>query len=396
MAASLVTGPRQWGGARESDGHRSWTLRSVVRTTDKYDGPQVVLACAGLPTIGSGYAFGNDADSWAFCYPDATIQMAQSNNDNTGLWTVDQKFSTRPLSRCNQTTITNPLSEPQRIGGSFVTFSRPAVYDMYGNPILSSSWELLRGREVEFDEAYPTVWVEQNVLNLELDLFSQYINCVNDAPMWGVGERCVKLSRCTWQRLLYGVCTYYFTRRFEFDINYNTFDRYVQDEGTRVLNGHFGTPGTGCTINITAADSRGSITAATIASGGSGYATSSTISLAVNDSGQGSGATITVQTNSSGVVTSIVAIAFGGSGYTTDSGVGTSGTGWILDNINGSPPNPYNPQHFIRYKDRNGECTRVILDGQGQPAINKYPGQIFIQKYPAVNLMMLGVPTSFT
>ena len=396
MAATLMSGPRQWTGGRDSEGHRTWNLRSLVRTDSKLDGPQAVLACAGLPSIGSQYSFGNDADSWAFCYPDATIQMLESNNDHTGLWAVDQKFSTRPLRRCNQTTITNPLSEPQRIGGSFVNFTRPAVYDLYGNPILSSSWELLRGREVEFDEAYPTVWVEQNTLDLGLELFSQYINCVNDAPMWGLSERCVKLSRVSRQRLSYGVCTYYFMRRFEFDINYNTFDRYVQDEGTRVLNGHHGTPGSGCTINITAVDSFNAITAATIASGGSGYAPSSTLSLAVQDSGGGSGATISVQTNGSGIVTSVVVISFGGSGYSVSSGIATTGTGWILDNINGSPPNPNNPQHFIRYKDRNGENSRVILDGYGQPAINKYPGQRFIQKYPGVNLMLLGVPAAFT
>lgn len=45
------------------------------------------------------------------------------------------------------------------------------------------------------------------------------------------------------------------------------------------------------------------------------------------------------------------------------------GTGeWVLDNINGLPPNPLNPHHFIRFKDRNGENTRVILNGAGLPA----------------------------
>lgn len=49
-----------------------------------------------------------------------------------------------------------------------------------------------------------------------------------------------------------------------------------------------------------------------------------------------------------------------------------AGTGvpdaWILDNLDGAPPNPDNPQHFDRFKDRNGENTTTLLDGHGKPA----------------------------
>lgn len=42
---------------------------------------------------------------------------------------------------------------------------------------------------------------------------------------------------------------------------------------------------------------------------------------------------------------------------------------WSLDNIAGQPPDPNNPQHFIRFKDKNQENTSVLLDGKGQPAL---------------------------
>lgn len=41
---------------------------------------------------------------------------------------------------------------------------------------------------------------------------------------------------------------------------------------------------------------------------------------------------------------------------------------WVLDNIGGSPPDPSNPKHFIRFKDRQNENSRVILNGKGAPA----------------------------
>lgn len=41
---------------------------------------------------------------------------------------------------------------------------------------------------------------------------------------------------------------------------------------------------------------------------------------------------------------------------------------WIIDQVGGQPPNVLNPQHFDRFKDRNGENARVILNGFGLPA----------------------------
>lgn len=45
----------------------------------------------------------------------------------------------------------------------------------------------------------------------------------------------------------------------------------------------------------------------------------------------------------------------------------TSGV-WVLDNISGAAPDPNNPSHFQRFKDRKGENSRVILNGYGVPA----------------------------
>lgn len=41
---------------------------------------------------------------------------------------------------------------------------------------------------------------------------------------------------------------------------------------------------------------------------------------------------------------------------------------WDLVNIAGEPPNRNNPNHFSRFKDRQGENCRVILNGQGLPS----------------------------
>lgn len=79
--------------------------------------------------------------------------------------------------------------------------------------------------------------IEQNVPLLQFPLLCQMINTVNSVPMWGFNARCVKLSKITWERKLYGTCYFYYTRHFTFDIKYDTHDRDIKDRGSKCLRG---------------------------------------------------------------------------------------------------------------------------------------------------------------
>lgn len=394
-AAVHNSGLRVWDGGRDDQGFREFSVTNLVKTTDVMDGPYVVMNAAGLPAIGSIWNFGNDVDTWAFCQPYMRVSRHKQLTDGEkGVWwEVTQKFSTKPISRCQDTPVEDPLLEPQKVSGNFGKYTIEAVYDRNGNLLKSSSHEQIRGRQVEFDNNKPSVVIQQNVANLGLSTFSQMIDTVNDGPMWGLSARMIKLSNAPWERKFYGKCHIYYTRTLEFDIDYKTFDRVALDEGTKVLRGHWisGTnTGSGLTVDITSVSAAGAITGITLNSGGSGYPTSIVAQITVTGGG-GTGGIITVTTNSSGVVTSITLTA-GGLNYSTGTGLSTAtGTTWALDNN----PNYLNPQHFIRYKDINGENTRAILNGRGTPVINAAEAaQIPISYYPESNFFTLGIPTS--
>lgn len=77
---------------------------------------------------------------------------------------------------------------------------------------------------------------------------------------------------------------------------------------------------------------------------------------------------------------------------------------WELININELPPDPGNPAHFIAYKDRNGENTRVMLDGSGKPlnivvgtgtGTEGSPYFIHVEKYEESDFFELGIPSTF-
>ena len=211
MTATLNSaGPRTWGGDRDEEGHRTYRVEHLVETDNHLDGPQIVMNTPGLPVIGSFWSFGNDIDSWAFCYPDMKVTiLKEKEGDKNFHWRVGQKFSTRPLKRCQDETVEDPLLEPQKISGNFVKYTKEASQDRFGNMIKNSAHEIYRGPQVEFDHNRPTVRVEQNEPLLGLETFTEMVDTVNDTTLWGLTKRKIKLSDVSWERKVHGVCDFY-------------------------------------------------------------------------------------------------------------------------------------------------------------------------------------------
>lgn len=241
MGATFV-GTVSWEATRDEMTYRDYNITSLVRTDFPEDGPAIVMQCPGLPQMGAIWAMGNDLDVWAWCHPDMKVRLQDQKPGEKGkFWLVDQKFSTKPIQRCMDTQVTNPIQEPQKISGSFVKYTQEYRYDRYGNFVTNSALEPIRGPDSEFDANRPTVRIEQNVMSLNLPSITGMIDTVNLYPIWGLSPRCVKLSDIQWERKVQGTCQFYFTRIFNFDINPNTFDRTVADFGSMVLRGKWNT-----------------------------------------------------------------------------------------------------------------------------------------------------------
>lgn len=247
MAASLG-GIKRWSGRIDSTGHRIYTLVVRIFTSDINDGPYTVMNTPGLPQVGDLWHFGNDVDSWVWCTPKCSATPMANEESNTE-WELEMEFSNLPMNRCFFDPISDPTDEPPKASGSFVTYTRQALYDMNGDALINSAYQFIKEffpQEVEKDEARPTVTIEQNIATLPLMTYVQMIHTLNDDYLWGLPARSIKLSRITWSRKLYGICTYYYTQGLDFDIRipdpndpYATgaggFDRVVPDRGSKVL-----------------------------------------------------------------------------------------------------------------------------------------------------------------
>lgn len=248
MTATLV-GPMVPSLGRDAEGHREFKLKSLVRVTYG-DGPMVALACPGLPTVGTVWSFSdpslvNDTDDEATCLPTAAVQPHDcKDGEAPQYYTVEQTFSTKApdpsKSRCNDTPVGDPLLEPMKVSGSFSKYTEEATSDRFGIAIKTSSHEIVRGPQVEFDKNRTSVTIEQNVADLQLPLWTSMIDTVNDRPLWGLPARYWKMGPPTWERKYKGQCSVYYTRKFTFEARFDGWERDLLDEGNKVLDGKWG------------------------------------------------------------------------------------------------------------------------------------------------------------
>jgi hypothetical protein len=233
MAAKVV-GRTDWGMSRDADGHRNYYIDWRVRTDDPNDGPYRVAFATGLAAIGATWNFGNDNDPWAFCLPEFSIKPL-NEGEKCEFWKVTQSFSTKPMKRCQSGSISDPLLEPYTLGGTFKKYAKTATKDRFGIPLTYSNFEPMKGELIRVEETHPTIEIGFNTATLPLATFSIETNCVNDSTLWGLPPRTIKFTDVTWSRKIYGVCFYYFTVHYSFEISISGWDVEILDEGRRVL-----------------------------------------------------------------------------------------------------------------------------------------------------------------
>lgn len=227
--AMVNLGPYAISSERDDEGYRVHNVSYKVMTDDPDDLPYTIWSSlASLPQTGDPWTFGNDNDAWSFCYPYVKGTPLHPEEEPGYWWKLDYKFSNKPLSRCQSTQIENPLSEPQKISGSYVRYMKEAKVDRNGKAILSSSHERIQG--IQQNAGRHNVIIEQNVGSLGLSTVCAIETHLNDATLWGLDARHILFASWSWERKLYGTCTYYYTRRFEFEVRHNPDDTFDLDD----------------------------------------------------------------------------------------------------------------------------------------------------------------------
>lgn len=251
MAGVIQGGPRTWSGDWDDEGYRTYVIEWLV-LANVTDGPANVLRTPGLLLPGAAWLVDADIDLWSWVRAKRSARIHQEKEgDPNRWWKVTQYASNKPpdrdKQRCQDSEIEDPLLEPQKISGGFIKFTEEGTRDRHNNPITNSAHEQIRGPQNEWDAGRQTVRIEQNVPLLQVPLVASMMHHLNDAPLWGLPARCIKLSNFTWERRFHGLCYLYYTRTFEFEVwtredpdtleTVSGWDRDLLDEGTKALRG---------------------------------------------------------------------------------------------------------------------------------------------------------------
>ena len=268
MAMAIRGGPQVITLDVDDKAHRVYKVTYLVESDDLAFDEEVsgiplaneavdaALNAPNMPRAGDFYgSVERDGFTWAYCLPDAVVRKAPSLANQPGqFYTVEKTFTTRPIERRLDLERGDPLLEDIRVSGSTIRFQEEAVYDRNNKRIVNSALEQIRGEQNKWDMSRPVFRVEQQVYDLDHERIMSMMNCVNDAPLWGLPKRCLKLSDFTYSELYVHFRKFYsrvltfegWTRRERStDPVSSGWDRNVLDEGTKVLRGrwqNFGTP----------------------------------------------------------------------------------------------------------------------------------------------------------
>lgn len=382
-------GARRWAMVRDAEGHRTYKIKHRVAVPIN-EGPYSALYnTPGLPLPGSVWSIDNDFDEWAYCTQEASVEPVAEEGDPNEFFDIEQIFTTKPAVLCpdDSGNFEDPLLKADIISGGFIRYTEEASKDRNDQPLLTTSWEQLRGPQVEFDRNRAQVKIRQNVADLELDILADYIDSVNTFPQWGFNERCVKFSGCTWQKHYHVDCSVYYTRELEFEINVNTFDKTVIDEGTKSLPGHWDNA-TGRFIRDLAAS---------VAYNGN--TTNGDPNVTITDGGTKIVVGHVVEGTGIPIGTTVLSIAL----PTVTLSANATATAAGVKLKFGVTANKDNPKHFVRFKDRNNENTRVLLSASGYPwdpdTVNEYTDDdelstIIVERYVERDHANLRIPST--
>lgn len=235
MAATCSGHPRTWGMSTDSDGWDTFTAQFLIKCDDTEDGPDTARQATGAPQTGDPWIYGNDSRPDVYCLPQKTIEVYRGKKQDPGFWWIlERQFSNKAAF----------IGSRPRISGGFTRFTKEVVRDRFGNPVTSTSFEMFRGPQAEFDNNRPSVKIEYAVSDLDVGFLAALIDRVNISEMWGCPPRCVKLDNAPWEEKYDDNGVRYFTYCLEFSIFIvenldgdlvSGWDRDLLNEGTKAL-----------------------------------------------------------------------------------------------------------------------------------------------------------------
>lgn len=348
MSGTIVAGPRTWSLDVDERGHREYKVVHLVRMSSTRDGPRLAMLTPGLPTVGSIWHFGNDIDSWAWCTRKGTVSIHDEKEGDPATYYRVEQFFTTRPDRFCQD---DDIDDPLLM------------------PIKKSGSFISKPKEATHDrEGNPLLYSSHEQITgplVEFDQSRATVDLEMNVAHLGLATLATAMN-CVNSAPLWGM-----PRRTVRLSSIGWEEKYY---GQCYV---YYTWRLGFEIDPEGFD-RDIVDQGTKVLNGQWCRDPNEVDLDPSSP-------------------TFMQSMWGK---------------WIERKIAGEYPDPENPTHFIRYKDWNGENTRVLLDGNGKPAVSirhvgtssgsstsswdiGEPGQgayRHVEKYAEYDFYLLGIP----
>lgn len=210
-----------------------------VSTDDVNDGPQVVRAVSGIPSLGDVYSVGNDHDPQAIA-----IQKNESQRDDPREWEVEVVYGTATidLTGVNRD---DPFAEPPQLslGAQSRQLVIPGFFNDPEHPDAQRNKEigLVNSAGEKFDPAAemeisdPVFTVTKNMQSASIVWLADLANAVNGTEFYGAEPRTFRISAPQATRVYHAAVGYYWSVTFELIYRWDTWDLQLLNEGSFYL-----------------------------------------------------------------------------------------------------------------------------------------------------------------
>lgn len=182
----------------------SRTYKSIYQVIADYDtAPETIVTDSRIPQYGESYSYFTESDEWAFVsavdhdYDPTLIKVPGLASGNMFKHVVTVTHSTSSGEEYPDRR-ESPLDDPPVISGSFAPYRIEKRFDKDNNPLQNTAkTPIIPG--VEIDEAHLSLNISYNTPTIDLQFYAQSAGAVNEAAIWGLSARQVKLLGWDWR-----------------------------------------------------------------------------------------------------------------------------------------------------------------------------------------------------
>jgi len=212
-------------GSYDAKNIRVWTQLWRVQTNDPLDGPAVVVNYSGLPALFDPYSSGNDSDPYALLVSKKPREEGEGHKS----WIVTCEYRSDAISA---EVGSNPLTDQVKYSCGFDQFSEIARQTSFGQRIINSVDQVFTPPP-EVDQSRPVYIVQRNEAYINLPGIVDLSDSVNQYAWKGCAPRTVKVKSITPGEIQNRNGLEFYSVRYEFHINWLTWDLRILNQATR-------------------------------------------------------------------------------------------------------------------------------------------------------------------